>query len=226
MTSNQARNRIRTTLGMRACRVRLVHMRNTFLLASNVYICAYASYYSLHPLPHPPGRVPPSLSNHFTECPPLRPINPYQGFETPTIFCTASLVISAGVRLISTATTPSSPSGSSRVASCESSICDTIRSGRSWYISSASYDRLGPSRKGVQRKKGESEDKQTDLGAHEMSFALSYPVLQKLSSTFAVHKVGVHSGRFRGHDLLLEGKRDVTCKLAWSDSFLCMQKAQ
>jgi hypothetical protein len=174
----------------------------------------------------PPARVPPSPTNHFTECPPRRPINPYQGFETPTIFCTASLVISAGVRLMSTAPTPSSPSGSSRVASCESSICDTIRSGRSWYISSTSHNQLEPSRKGVQRKKGESEDKQTDLGAHEMSFTLSYPVLQKLSGTFAVHKVRVHSGRFRGHDLLLEGKRDVTCKIVSSDSFLCMQKTQ
>jgi hypothetical protein len=162
----------------------------------------------------PPARVPPSPTNHFTECPPRRPINPYQGFETPTIFCTASLVISAGVRLISTATTPSSPSGSSRVANCESSICDTIRSGRTWYISLASFDRLVLSRKGVQRKKGERGNKQTDLGAHEMSFALSYPVLQKLSSTFAVHKVGVHSRRFRGHDLLLEGKRDVPCEIA------------
>lgn len=176
---------------------------NTFILASDIYICACASCCSLHTLLYPPARSPPSPTNHFTECPLLRPINPYQGFETPTIFCTASLVISAGVRLISTATTPSSPSGSSRVASCESSICDTIRSGRSWYISSASYDRLGLSRKGVQRKKGESGDNQTDLGAHEMSFALSYPVLQKLSGTFAVHKVGVHSGWFRGHYLLL-----------------------
>lgn len=66
----------------------------------------------------------------------------------------------------------------------------------------------------MQRKKGESGDKQTDLGAHEMSFALSYSVLQKLSSTFAVHKVRVHSGGFRGHDLLLGGKRQVICKIA------------
>ena len=161
--------------------------------------------YSLHTLLYTPARSPPSPTNQFTECLHLGPIDPYQGFETPTIFCTASLVISAGVRLISTATTPSSPSGSSRVANCESSICDTIRSGRTWYISLASFDRLVLSRKGVQRKKGERGNKQTDLGAHEMSFALSYPVLQKLSSTFAVHKVRVHSGRFRGHHLLLAG---------------------
>jgi hypothetical protein len=48
MTSNQARNRIRTTLGNSAMPWSDLLIWNTFILAFDVYICAYASLLFTH----------------------------------------------------------------------------------------------------------------------------------------------------------------------------------